>query len=70
MSPVRDDHVDRAGRQVIQAFLAVARLLNILVTELVQRVDDDAAHRARVVDYEETHADILCDPTGVDVSGF
>lgn len=60
----RRDHVDRTRRQAIQTFLAVARFLNILVSQFVQRGDDDAAHRARVVHYEEAHADILCDPDG------
>jgi hypothetical protein len=32
------------------------------VSELVQRVDDDAAHRARVVDDQKAHVDILSGP--------
>jgi hypothetical protein len=54
----------------LEAFLAVASLLHVLVATLVQRVDDDAAHRARVVNYEEAHADILCDPDGDRASRF
>jgi hypothetical protein len=29
------------------------------VSELVQRIDDDAAHRARIVDDQKAHVDIL-----------
>jgi hypothetical protein len=54
--PVGDDHVHRAGIEPLQAFLAVLRLLAILMPELVQRVDDDAAHRARIVHNQKTHA--------------
>ena len=42
-----------------RALPAVAGLGHVLVSELVQRVDDDAAHRAGVVDDQKAHVDIL-----------
>jgi hypothetical protein len=48
-----------AGIEAVQPLFAVAGFRHVLVSELVQHVDDDAAHRARVVDDQKAHVDIL-----------
>jgi hypothetical protein len=53
--PVGDHHVDVSGVEPVDPFAAVAGLDDLGVPELVQGVDDDSAHRRRIVDHEKTH---------------
>ena len=52
--------VDGALGDPLETFASIARFDDFRVAELVQRVDDDAAHRRRIVYHEKAHTPPAC----------